>query len=174
VRCTRNETNDSTFCFLYYSIALAPALLAAPVPVAITPTDQSSQSQSNVQPIVSDETMQTIRAAFAACVWHCGALHDAITLAGALKFQQITRPGHFVSAFEELMSSFMQPSVELEALGSGTSVVARYLDPTTNTEVFSRGEVEYIERAVVASPVKIGMRLEAKDRKNPGLVCMYS
>ena len=119
----------------------------------------------------SPSMARCMRSVFAAHMWHTGVLHDAMALSAYLKFHpDLPRPK--VKGDEKAslaLTAFKEPPPLLDALAVGTRVLAMAPQAT----MILRGVVARVKPAEKPGRDEVmeGQRLEAKDRKNPHLVC---
>ena len=119
----------------------------------------------------SSAVAKAVRAVFAAYMWHMGIMTDAIALATHLKFNpKYARPEVATKdSTSAAVQAFAEPPPPLSNLAEGSPVLVMLKGsplavPATVKQVMVARRAEVVE-------LEEGMRLEAKDRKNPGLVC---
>ena len=118
------------------------------------------------------ETSAAFRAAFASVAWHCDVVEDCINLASFLRFSpNLPRPQGGKSQAESALSAFAALPPADDALAVGASVL--FLAPGDSEQPIIQGKIVELKRpAAPGHPaLGVGMRLEAKDRLNPGMIC---
>jgi len=138
---------------------------------------KSSSPEAPLSPTVrlahySGYVARSVRAAYASHLWHTGCTHDAMATAAHLRFQpDCPRPEvHTEAPHADTLSVFGSPPPRPDDVKAGMTVLV-LAEPTVP-----------VRAAVVSAPapvvqpnkelvVEVGMRLEAKDRKNPSMIC---
>eukprot|EP00047_Mylnosiga_fluctuans_P000811 m.202671 g.202671 ORF g.202671 m.202671 type:complete len:4234 (-) comp10109_c2_seq9:387-13088(-) len=174
--------------------APAAAAAAAAVPDAVTKTPPKANrrvsfatgveeaaspvEEAHVQAQYAPSMAACIRSVFAAYMWHTGILPDAMVLSTYLKFHP-NQPRPVVkgdSQIAEALAAFQQPPPPLDSLAEGTAVLVN----SRTFAVAQKGKVVSVNPcAVAAAPANgdfdglaVNQRLEAKDRKNPNMICV--
>ena len=119
--------------------------------------------------LYSAEASVAFRNIFAVLLWHLDLIPDAMALASHLKFHpeqsRPTAPSSQVSELESFSKlRRIEPTVQL-----GTKVA--FLNHGLESAVAYGSVIALKLPAVGRETVRVGMRLEAKDRQNPHMIC---
>ena len=121
------------------------------------------------------EMSVAFRAAFASIAWHCDVVDDCINLASYLRFNpDLPRPQCGKPHADSSLAAFAALPLADDALLAGASVL--FLSPGDSEQPIAQGKVVEVKRHVSdrQGALSVGMRLEAKDRLNPGMICLLS
>jgi hypothetical protein len=139
----------------------------------------SEEKEVAIKKALYTSQMTTVfRALFAALLWHCDIVDDAMSLAAYLKFNSsVARPTKNESHDDEhaALLSFTSAPPQFAEIKPGSPVLVMTM--VDEVRKFVRGtvveKVKHLEQPVDETfSVKVGMRFEARDRLNPGLICL--
>ena len=143
-------------------------------PADIIISNKESETGSNLRKAsYSSELTPALRSMFAVSLWHCGVVQDAMAVGTHLKFDKnLARPT--VSAeVDAPLTAFTQPPPHIGDIRQRDNVYV--CDLSRGSQRILMGTVVDVKEdfEVMAShrELRIGQRLEAKDRLNPRMIC---
>ena len=113
---------------------------------------------------------------FAVSLWHCGVVQDAMAVGAHLKFDKnLARP--VVNAeVDAPLTAFTQPPPQFQDVRQRDCVYV--CDLSRGSQRILMGTVVDVKEnsEIMAShrDLRVGQRLEAKDRLNPRMICKFN